>query len=86
MPRLASRNDTAHHRNLHDQRHPLARGARLARHLVFAAWRPVRSLQELLGEIDRHRHPVDRVVLIRARTALDGALPYLQDETGEVWR
>lgn len=86
MARRCSRNDTALHRNCHDQRHPLARGARLARHLVFAAWRPVRSLEEVLGEIDRQRLPIDRVVLLRARTALDGALPYLNDESGEVWR
>lgn len=84
--RITSRNDTALHRNTHDPRHPLARGARLARHLVFAAWRPVRALQELLCEVDRHGLPVDPVVRLKARTALDGALPYLNDETGEVWR
>lgn len=86
MSRQISRADTALHRNVHDARHPLARGARLARHLAIAAFRPTRSLQELISEIDRRRLEVDRVVLLRARMALDAAAPYLHDETGEVWR
>lgn len=86
MSRMISRADTAHHRNCHDSRHPLARGARLARHLAIAAFRPTRSLQELIREIDRAPCKLDSVVLLRARVALDAALPYLTDETGEVWK
>lgn len=86
MTRAASRNDTAHHRNLHDGRHPLCLGARLAGHLVFAAWRPVRSLEELLREIDRVGWNGDPGVVLVARFALRGALPYLHDKSGEVWR
>lgn len=84
--RQISRADTALHRSSHDSRHPVARGARLARNLVFAAWRPVRALQGLLAEVDRVGWPGDPAVVVKAKAALDGALPYLHDETGEVWR
>jgi hypothetical protein len=86
MTRMASRNDSAHHRNQHDAGHPMARGARLARHLAIAAWRPCRALQEVLDEVERCRCPLNSVVLMRARIALEGAMPYLQDDTGEVWK
>lgn len=86
MARMISRNDTAHHRNTHDRNHPIARGARLARHLVFAAWRPLRSLDELLREIDRVGWNGDPAVVFHARLARDGAWPYLEDETGDVWK
>lgn len=86
MARMISRNDTALHRNTHDKRHPLARGARLARHLLFAAWRPLRALDALLREIDRTRWPGDPAIVLQARLARDGGWPYLEDETGEVWK
>lgn len=86
MGRMISRNDTALHRNVHDKSHPMARGARLARHLVFAAWRPVRSLRDLLDEVERCRCPVNKAVILRARAALEGAIPYLEDQEGDIWK
>jgi len=86
MGRMISRNDTALHRNTNDRNHPVARGARLARHLVFAAWRPLRALDAMLVEIDRTGWRGDPAVVFQARLARDGGWPYLEDETGEVWR
>lgn len=86
MAHVPSRNDTAHHRNLHDQRHPLCRGARIARHLVFAAWRPLRALDAMIAEADRVGWYGDSAVLAKARIARDGGWPYLTDEVGEVWK
>jgi len=86
MTRMISRNDTALHRNLHDRNHPIARGARLARHLAVAAWRPIRALDDLLAEVDACGCEVSSLVKLRARAALEAARPYLADESGEVWR
>jgi len=86
MPRMTSRNDTALHRNVNDRNHPIARGARLARHLVIAAWRPLRALEDLLDEVERIQAPVNRVTILRARAALEHALPYLEDADGEIWK
>lgn len=86
MGRMTSRNDTALHRNVYDRNHPIARGARLARHLVFASTRPTRALQALLFEVERLGCPVCKVVKLRAKTALDGALPYLEDQEGAIWK
>lgn len=87
MGRMISRNDTALHRNTHDRNHPIARGARLARHLAIAAWRPCRALEQLLEEVDRAGcEAVNRLVVLRARAALDAARPYLEDAEGEIWR
>jgi hypothetical protein len=86
MPRMTSRNDTALHRNVNDRNHPIARGARLARHLVIAAWRPLRALEDLLDEVERTGAPVNRVTILRARAALEHALPYLEDADGEIWK
>lgn len=86
MGRMISRNDTALHRNTHDKNHPIARGARLARHLAIAAWRPLRSLERLIEEVDRCQCPVSRVVLMQARAALEQAMPYLEDQTGDIWK
>lgn len=84
--RRASRNDTALHRNTHDERHATNRYGRLQYHLGFAAWRPLRSLDELLDEIERIGWTGNRAILLRARTARDGGWPYLLDEVGDVWR
>lgn len=86
MGRMISRNDTALHRNTNDKNHPIARGARLARHLVIAAWRPLRALEDLLDEVERTGAPVNRVTILRARAALEHAMPYLEDQTGEIWK
>lgn len=86
MGRMISRNDTALHRNTHDRNHPIARGARLARHLVLASTRPTRALQALLNEVDRLGCPVNTAIKLRARTALEGALPYLEDQEGGIWK
>ena len=86
MPRMTSRNDTALHRNVNDRNHPIARGARLARHLVIAAWRPLRALEDLLDEVERIQAPVHRVTILRARAALEHAMPYLEDADGEIWK
>ena len=86
MGRMISRNDTALHRNTNDRNHPIARGARLARHLAIAAWRPLRSLEALIDEVDACGCQVNRAVLLRARAALEHAMPYLEDQTGEVWK
>lgn len=84
--RGASRRDSAHHRNAYDPRHKVARGARMARHLVFACIKPLRALEALIYEIDRLRLPVNPVVLAQARIAWDHGRPYLEDENGDVWR
>lgn len=86
MGRMISRNDTNLHRNVNDRNHPIARGARLARHLVIAAWRPLRALQDLLVEVERTRAPVNSVVVLRARAAVEQAMPYLEDQDGEIWK
>jgi hypothetical protein len=86
MGRMISRNDTALHRNTYDRHHPIARGARLARHLAIAAWRPLRALESLIDEVDACGCPVNRAVLLRARAALEHAMPYLEDQEGEVWK
>jgi hypothetical protein len=86
MGRMISRNDTALHRNTNDRHHPIARGARLARHLAIVAWRPVRALEQLLGEVDRCGCECNRLVVLKAREAVERALPYLKDETGELWK
>jgi len=86
MGRMISRNDTALHRNTHDRNHPIARGARLARHLAIAAWRPLRALEDLLAEVDACGCQVNSVTKLRARSALEAAMPYLEDQTGEVWK
>lgn len=86
MGRMTSRNDTALHRNTHDRNHPIARGARLARHLVIAAWRPLRALEDLLDEVERTEAQVNRAVILRARAALEHAMPYLEDQTGDIWK
>lgn len=86
MGRMISRNDTYLHRNVNDRNHPIARGARLARHLVIAAWRPLRALQDLLVEVERTRAPVNSVVVLRARAAVEQAMPYLEDQDGEIWK
>lgn len=84
--RQVSRNDSALHRNTHDERHPLNWLGRKAFHLSRASWRPLRSLDELLAEIDRVGWLGCPAILLRARTARDGGWPYLEDDTGEVWR
>jgi hypothetical protein len=86
MAKNCSRADTALHRNVHDRNHPIARGARLARHLVVAAWRPLRALEDLLDEVERTGSPVNRLVVLRARQALENARPYLRDEDGSIWK
>lgn len=86
MGRMISRNDTALHRNTNDRNHPLARGARLARHLSIAAWRPCRALEQLLAEVSRVGCGVNVAVVLRAREALDAARPYLEDAEGDIWR
>lgn len=86
MGRMISRKDTALHRNTNDRNHPIARGARLARHLAIAAWRPCRALEELLQEVARTGCRVNGVVVLRARQALDAARPYLEDAEGDMWR
>ena len=86
MSRMTSRNDTALHRNTNDKNHPMARGARLARHLVIAAWRPLRALEDLLDEVERTRCPVNSATVLRARAALEHAMPYLEDADGEIWK
>jgi hypothetical protein len=83
---MTSRNDTALHRNTNDRNHPMARGARLARHLVIAAWRPLRALESLIDEVDACGCQVNRAVLLRARSALEHAMPYLEDQEGELWK
>lgn len=84
--RQTSRNDTALHRNTHDTSHPTNWLGRKAFHLSRAAWRPLRALDELLREIERSGCAVNTVVVLRARNARDVGWPYLEDETGEVWR
>ena len=86
MPKNCSRADTALHRNVHDRNHPIARGARLARHLVVAAWRPLRALEDLLDEVERTGSPVNLLVVLRARQAVENARPYLLDEDGSIWK
>jgi antirestriction protein ArdC len=86
MGRMISRNDTALHRNTHDRNHPIARGARLARHLSIAAWQPLRALEQLIHEVEACRCQVNHAVMLRARAALDAARPYLNDDTGEIWK
>ncbi len=86
MPKNCSRADTALHRNVHDRNHPIAKGAQLARRLVIVAWRPLRALEHLLDEVERTRCPVNRLVVLRARQALDEARPYMNDEEGDQWR
>lgn len=86
MGRMISRNDTALHRNTNDRNHPIARGARLARHLAIAAWRPLRSLEALIDEVDACGCQVNRAVLLRARADLEHAMPYLEDQEGEIWK
>lgn len=86
MGRMISRADTALHRNTHDKNHPIARGARLARHLAIAAWRPLRALESLIDEVEACGCPVNRAVMLRARAAMEAAMPYLEDQTGEVWK
>ena len=86
MAKNCSRADTALHRNVHDPKHPLAQGAQLARRLVVVAWRPLRALEDLLKEVEQTRAPVNRLVVLRARQALDEARPYLLDEEGSKWK
>ena len=86
MPRTTSRNDTALHRCTHKADHEIVRSGRLAYHLTKAAWRPLRALADLIDEVERHGAAVNTVVLLQAKTARDQGWPYLEDETGEVWR
>jgi hypothetical protein len=86
MGRMISRNDTALHRNTNDRHHPIARGARLARHLAIAAWRPLRALEDLLADVDACGCQVNSATKLRARAALEAALPYLEDQTGDIWK
>jgi hypothetical protein len=86
MGRMISRNDTALHRNTHDKHHPIARGARLAHHLAIAAWRPLRALEALIDEVEASGVTVNKVVMLRAKAALEHALPYLEDQNGDVWK
>ena len=87
MPRNASRNDTALHRCTHKADHEIVRSGRLAYHLTKAAWKPLRALAELIEEVERRGvDGVNTVVLLQAKTARDQGWPYLEDETGEVWK
>jgi len=45
-----------------------------------------RALAELIAEVERRGAAVNTVVLLQAKTARDQGWPYLEDETGEVWR
>lgn len=88
MSRQISRNDTALHRCTHRQTNllPVVAQGRLAAHLSIAAWKPLRALDELLRELEKTRCQVDRLIVLRARSARDQAWPYLTDEDGSVWR
>lgn len=86
MGRMISRNDTALHRTTNNRNHPVARGARLARHLAIAAWRPCRALEQLLDEVARAGCRVNGAVMLSARQALDAARPYLEDAEGDIWK
>jgi hypothetical protein len=54
--------------------------------LVIAAWRPLRALEDLLDEVERTQAPVNSVTVLRARAALEHAMPYLEDADGEIWK
>ena len=86
MTRAASRNDTALHRSVHRDDHPIVRAGRMAFHLSRASFRPVRALDEIIREVERLRCPVPALVMLRARDARDIAWPYLLDEDGSVWK
>lgn len=86
MPRATSRNDTALHRLANNARSPEYARARMAYHLAQAAWKPLRALDELIVEVERLGCGVNRVILLRAKTARDVGWPYLTDEDGSVWR
>jgi hypothetical protein len=86
MPRAASRNDTALHRSVHRADHDTVRHGRLAYHLAMGGWRPLRALADLIDEVERRGCGVTPLVLLQAKTARDQGWPYLEDESGEIWK
>lgn len=55
---------------------------------LSVVFRPTRALGAVLEELARVGFPAgfNRVVSLRAREAYEAALPYVTDETGEVWK
>lgn len=86
MAKHFSRADTALHRSAHKADHAVRREGRLAHHVTVAVCRPLRALAALIAEVERAGCGVNRVTLLQAKSARDNAWPYLEDETGEVWR
>lgn len=81
-----SRADTALHRSAHRPDHAISREGRMAYHVTVAVCRPLRALAALIAEVERVGCGVNSRTLLAAKTARDTAWPYLEDETGEVWR